>query len=168
MGNLPRGFAASTQRRSMSGFQVLTQRDQPKLEALFLGFDFDERRKYFGAGVSDASIRDYCRSICWRETTIIARSASSVLEAVAILTAPIGARIAELAIARAADAEDASVVADLLELSLSVASLSYPQLIVHREHASEELLAALQRLAVVWADDVVRIDVPCAAKIVTC
>jgi hypothetical protein len=171
MRHFPSSVATPPQRTSPTrGFQVLSYRDRPRLEAFFLAFDFSQRREYFGNCISDESIRDYCRAIHWSETTIIARSFGARLEAVATITATASRRIAELSIACAAECDRQSTVSDLLDLSLTAASLNYMQLIVDYERAMPELLALLHRSPFAVFDvDIVRVDVPCySAKIVAC
>jgi hypothetical protein len=165
------GFAAPPRGISpMRGVQILSYRDRPRLEAFFLAFNFDQRREYFGGGVSDESILDYCRAIRWSKTTVIARSCDARLEAVAIVTATASRGIAELSIACAPECDRQSMVADLLDLSLTAASLNYLQLIVHYERAVPELLTLLHRSHFAVFDvGIVRVDVPChSAKIVAC
>jgi hypothetical protein len=154
----------------MRGFQILSHRDRPRLEAFFLAFDFDERRQYFGGGMSDDSIRDYCRSFHWNETTIIARSCGASLDAVAVIATTASPRIAELSVACASGSDREALVADLLDLALAAASLSYSQLIVAHQKAMPELLALLQRSPFAVFDvDAVHVDVPCySARIVAC
>jgi hypothetical protein len=171
MGDFLSVFATTPQRTSpMRGFQVLSHKDRPRLEAFFLAFDFDQRHEYFGTSVSDEQIRDYCRAIRWNETTIIARSCGACLEAVAILTATAGQRIAELSMACASTCDRQPMVADLLDLALAAASLSYSQVIIGSERAMPELLAQLHPSPFAIFDvDVVRVEVPCySAKIVAC
>jgi hypothetical protein len=171
MGDFRSEFAVPPQRTyGMRGFQILSHKDRPRLEAFFLALDLDQRREYFGRGVSDDQIRDYCRAIRWNETTIIARSCSARLEAVAILTATAIKRIAELSMACASTCDRQPMVAELLDLALAAASLSYSQIIISSEHAMPELLAQLHPSPFAIFDvDVVRIDVPCySAKIVAC
>ncbi|CAN0388812.1 unnamed protein product, partial [Phaeothamnion confervicola] len=115
------------------------------LEAFFLAFDFDQRREYFGGGVSDESIRGSCEAIRWTETTIIARSGPYCLEAIATVAAMApGLRTAELSMACPLSCDRRPIVADLLDLALMIASLSYRQLVVNRELAMRELLALLR------------------------
>ena len=171
MGDFLSEFAMPPQRTyGMRGFQILSHRDRPRLEAFFLAFDVDQRREYFGGRVSDDLIRDYCSAIRWNDTTIIARSCGARLDAVAILTATASRRIAELSMACAPTCERQPLVADLLDLALAAASLSYSQLIIRCERAMPELLTQLHPSPFAIFDvDIVRVDVPCySAKIVAC
>lgn len=154
----------------MRAVQILSHKDRPRLEAFFLAFNFDQRREYFGDRIADESIHDYCRSIHWGETTMIARSCGARLEAIATVTATSSRGIAELLIACAPECDRQSTVAELLDLSLTAASLNYLQLIVSYERAMPELLTLLHRSPFAVFDvDVVRVDVPCySAKIVAC
>lgn len=170
MGDFVREFAMASGPASMRGVQVLSHRDLDRLEALFLGLDFDQRQRYFGGGISDASLREHCRAIHWGKTTVIARSAGPDLDAVAIMTAGDRPRIASLEIACAPARGRPSIIANLLELALTVASLSYSHLTIDRHRAPEELLVLLgRRTSNICADDVVRIPVPsCSASIIAC
>jgi len=154
----------------MRGFQVLSQKDRPRLEGFFLAFHFDQRREYFGGRVSDEQIRDYCRDIRWNETTIIASFCGARLDAVAMLTATASPRITELSMACASTCDRQPMVAELLDLAFAAASLSCSQIIIQCERAMPELLAVLHPSPFAIFDvDVVRVDVPCyGAKIVAC
>lgn len=157
MGDFIKGFAMASRQGAMC-FQVLSHRDLPRLEAFFLGLDFDQRQTYFGGGISDASLRDYCRGVDWIETTIIARSDGACVDAIAMITATRSQRTAELAIACAPARDRASIVGDLLDLALTAASLSYSHLLVRRDRATPELLTLLNRFASAAFDgDIVRI-----------
>src|SRR6266403_2478864 len=86
MGHVLDKLAVASQRApGLRSFQFLNSNDLHKLEAFLRSFDFDQRRAYFGGGVSDQSIRNYCRAIDWSATTMIARSGPYCLEAVAVL-----------------------------------------------------------------------------------
>lgn len=160
MGDFIRGFAMASG-QDATCFQVLSQKDLPRLEAFFLSLDFDQRQTYFGGGISDASLRNYCRAIHWSDTTIIARSSGAGLEAIAMITATQGQRTAELAMACAPARDRQAIVADLLDLALTAASLSYSRLVVRRSRATPELLALLSRFESAVVDgDIIRIVVP--------
>ena len=170
MGDFIKRLATASHQNSMRGFQVLSHRDVARLEAFFLTFDFDRRRKYFGGGMSDAAIRQFWLTIRWSETTVIVRANASDLAAIAVLTAPAGQRIAELSIACAPSCDGSATVADLLDLALTVASLSYSELTVHRACATPDLLTLLDcSPSTASSDDVIRIAVPsCSASIIAC
>ena len=108
----------------MHSVKILSYRDRSRLEAFFLAFNFNQRLEYFGGGVSDQSILDYCRTIRWSEATVIARACDDRLEAVAIVTATASRGIADLSIACEQECDRQSMVADLLDLSLTAASLN--------------------------------------------
>src|SRR5882724_2518415 len=76
---------ASQRAAGQRSFQILGDHDLPRLDAFFLSFDFDQRRGYFGGGISSQSIRKFCRSIDWNVTTVIARSGPCCLGATAAL-----------------------------------------------------------------------------------
>jgi hypothetical protein len=172
MGDFLNTFALASQRAvGLRSFQILGPSDLARFEAFLLAFDFDQRREYFGGGVSDASVRDHCKAIRWAETTIVARSGPYCLEAVAIMTALVHApRCAELSIACPLSCDRRPIVADLLDLALMTASLSYRQLVVDRELAMPELLSLLRASPQATFDgEVVRIAVPLGhAGVVAC
>ena len=172
MGDYISRLALASQRaHGLRGFQVLGYNDLARLEAFFLAFDFDQRREYFGGGVSDELIRDFCKAIRWSETTIVARSGPYCLEATATITAMASdLRTAELSMACPLSCDRRPIVADLLDLALMIASLSYRQLIVNHELAMPELLALLRGSPSATFDgDAVRIDVPVGdAMVVAC
>lgn len=172
MGDYISRLALASQRvPGLRGFQVLGCNDLARLEAFFLAFDFDQRREYFGGGVSDESIRAFCRTIRWTETTIIARSGPYCLEAIALISAMApDFRTAELSMACPLWCDRRPIVADLLDLALMTASISYRQLVVHHELAMPELLVLLRGSPSATFDgDVVRIDVPVGnATVVAC
>jgi hypothetical protein len=170
MGDLSCFATLSERSHGMRSFQILSHKDRPRFEAFFLTFDVDQRREYFGRNVPDDSIRDYCRAIRWNETTVIAHSCGTRLEAVAIITATTSQRIAELSVACASGCDRQILAEKLLNLALAAASLSCSQLIVRSERAMPELLALLHRSPFAIFDvDVVHVDVPCySAKIVAC
>jgi hypothetical protein len=172
VGDYLNSFAAASQRApGLRGFQVLGYNDLARLEAFLLAFDFDQRRAYFGGGVSDASIRDYCKAIRWADTTIVARSGPYCLEAMVVMTAlTTSPQIAELSMACPLSCDRRPIVADLFELALMTASLSYRQLVVAHELAMPDLLSLLRGSALATFDgDVVRIAVPFGhARVVAC
>ena len=168
---LSRLALASERAPGLRGFQVLGYNDLQRLEAFFLAFDFDQRRDYFGGGVSNESVLDFCKAIRWTETTIIARSGPYCLEAIATIAAMApDLRAAELSMACPLSCDRRPIVADLLDLALMTASLSYRQLIVNRELAMPELLTLLRGSpSATFGADIVRIDVPVGnARVVAC
>jgi len=76
---------ASQRAPGLRSFQFMNSNDLHKLEAFFLSFDFDQRRAYFGGGVSDQSVRNYCGMIDWDHTTAIARTGPYCPEAIALV-----------------------------------------------------------------------------------
>jgi hypothetical protein len=160
MGDFIKGFAMASG-QGATCFQVLSRKDLPRLEAFFLALDFDQRQTYFGGGISDASLRDYCRGLPWSDTIIIARAGAAGIDAIAMLTAMPDPRTADLAIACAPVRDRTSIVADLMELALTAASLSYSRLVVRRSRATPELLTLLDRFgSATFDDDLIRIVVP--------
>jgi hypothetical protein len=168
---LNRFALASTRAPGRRGFDFLGPNDAGKLETFFLSFDFDQRREYFGGGVSARSILEFCRTIDWTETTIIARSGPYCLEAIAMITALRGhRRSAELSMACPLSCDRRPIVTELLDLALVTASLSWRELVVDHELAMPELLSLLRTsTSARFTDDVVRIDVPIGcARVVAC
>ena len=126
-------------------FQLLGDRDLPRLDAFFLSFDFDQRRAYFGGGVSDHSIRKYCRAIDWSTTTAIARSGPYCLEAIAMLVSlPPDHAVAELSVGCPLACNQRPIVAELLNLAIEVGAAGYRTLLVRRELAHPDLLSLLR------------------------
>jgi hypothetical protein len=82
---LSRLAVASQRAPGFRSFQILKRHDELRLRAFFLSFDFDQRRAYFGGGMSDPAIREYCETIDWENMTIIARSGPACIDAVVIL-----------------------------------------------------------------------------------
>jgi hypothetical protein len=128
-------------------FQLLGYYDWPKLESFLLAFDFDQRRSFFGGGVSDQSIRDYCRTIDWTLTTIIARTGPCCLEAIAILRSlpPYYLATAELAVACPLVCDQRTIIAELAELALEIGAIKHRSLIVPRDGAHPDLVAVLRK-----------------------
>ena len=146
MTNIQTRLTLASQRASgLRLFQILSDHDLPKLEAFFLSFDFDQRRAYFGGGVSSQSIRKYCRGIDWRSTTIIARSGPYCLEAIAMLVSlPPDHATVELSIACPLACQQRSIVAELFELAIEIGALGKRKLIVSRELAHPDLMSLLR------------------------
>jgi hypothetical protein len=146
MANILSKLAVASQRmRNLQSFQILGHHDGVRLRAFFLAFDFDQRRAYFGGGVSDQSVSEYCDTIDWDHTTVIARGGLYGLEATAILTSlPPSHTAAELSIACPSPCDHSSVVAELLDLAVDAAALRHRRLIVNRELADADLLALLR------------------------
>jgi hypothetical protein len=112
---------ASQRAAGQRSFQILRDHDLPRLEAFFLSFDFDQRRGYFGGGVSSQSIRKFCRSIDWNVTRIIARSGPYCLEAIAALVSlPPDYTAIELSVACPLACEQQPIIAELFELAIEI------------------------------------------------
>ena len=151
MGNLNKLPVASQPERGLQSlqnlrsFQILRCHDGVRLRAFFLSFDFDQRRAYFGGGVSNQSISEYCDTIDWDHTTVIARGGLYSLEAAAILTSqPPHHAMADLSIACPLQDGHELMVAELLDFAVDLAALRYRRLIVSRELAGSALLALLR------------------------
>src|SRR4051794_36090829 len=82
---LSRLAVASQRTPGFRSFQILKRHDELRLRAFFLSFDFDQRRAYFGGGMSDPAIREYCETIDWENLTIIAHSGPTGIDAVVVL-----------------------------------------------------------------------------------
>jgi hypothetical protein len=136
---------ASQRAPGLRCFQLLGDRDLPRLDAFFLSFDFDQRRAYFGGGVSDQSVRDYCRAIDWSTTTVIARSGPYCLEAIATLVSlPPDHAVAELSVGCPLSCNQRPIVAELVNLAMEIGAAGYRTLLVRRELAHPELLSLLR------------------------
>ena len=127
-------------------YQHLSSHDRPRIAAFFLSFDFDQRRSYFGGGISDHSIQEYCRAIDWTTTDMIGRSGRYCLEALATIVAlaPDHPR-AELAVACPLLCDQRRIVAELLANVTEYARIKYRSLVVRRELAHPDLIAELYR-----------------------
>lgn len=139
-------LALATQRApGLRSYQLLGGHDWPRLDAFFQSFDFDQRRAYFGGGISDHSIRDFCRAIHWGSATIIARGGPYCIEAVAMLSAlPPDQADAELSIACPLICDQRAIVAELVDIALEIAAAEYRSVIVRRELGHPDLLALLR------------------------
>src|SRR3954465_10769519 len=127
---------ASQRAPGQRSFQLLCDRDLQRLEAFFLSFDFDRRRAYFGGGISDQSVHDYCRAIDWDTTMVIARSGAYCLETVAMLVSlPPDHAVAEFSIGCPLSCNQRPIIAELLNLAIEIGALRYRTLLVSREFA---------------------------------
>ena len=136
---------ASQRAPGQRSFQLLCDRDLPRLDAFFLSFDFDQRRAYFGGGVSDQSVREYCRAIDWRTTMVIARSGPYCLEAVATLVfLPPDHAIFEFSVGCPLSCNQRPIIAELLYLAIEIGALGHRTLLVRRELANTDLLSLLR------------------------
>jgi hypothetical protein len=136
---------ASQRAAGLRSFQILSDHDLPKLEAFFLSFDFDQRRAFFGGGISSQSIRKYCRDIDWSSTTMIARSGPYCLEAIAILVSLLPDHTTvELSVACPLACPQQSIIAELFELAIEIGALGGRKLIVSRELAHPDLMFLLR------------------------
>jgi hypothetical protein len=127
-------FAVASQRASgLRSFQILKRHDELRLRAFFLSFDSDQRHAYFGAGMSDPAIREYCEAIDWENTTIIARNGAVCIDAIVVLNSlPPTHTTAELSLACPLSGNHAQVVCELLDLAVDVIVLRFRKLIVRR------------------------------------
>ena len=131
--------------RPVRSYQQLSRHDMPKITAFFLSFDFDMRRSYFGGGISDHSIMQYCRTIDWTTTDMIGRSGRYCLEALATIVAmPPDNTRAELALACPLFCDQRQIVAELMSNVVEFASAKYRRLVVWRDLAHPDLIAELR------------------------
>jgi hypothetical protein len=146
MANVLNRLASASQRApGLRSFQLLCDRDLPRLDAFFLSFDFDQRRAYFGGGVSDHSVLEYCRAIDWGTTTMIARSGPYCLEAVATLVSlPRDHGVVEFSVGCPLACNQRPIIAELLDLAIEIAAAGYRTLLVRRELANPDLLSLLR------------------------
>jgi hypothetical protein len=170
MTNIQTRLTLASQRASgLRLFQILSDHDLPKLEAFFLSFDFDQRRAYFGGGVSSQSIRRFCRGIDWKSTTIIARSGPYCLEAIAMLVSlPPDHATVELSVACPLACQQRSIVAELFELAIEIGELGKRKLIVSRELAHPDLMSVLRSSGLGrFGSELVEVDLVAAGWIKT-
>jgi hypothetical protein len=145
-----------TARRS---HQHMSSHDQPRIAAFFLSFDFDQRRSYFGGGISDHSIREYCRAIDWTMTDMVGVG-RYCLEALATIVAlPPDHATAELAVACPLLCDQRRITAELLASVTEFAVAKYRSLVVWRDFAHPDLIAELRQNALaVCGEQEIRID----------
>ena len=142
---LSRLATASQRAPGLRSFQILKRHDELRLRAFFLSFDFDQRRAYFGGGMSDPAIREYCETIDWENVTIIARSGPACIDAVIILASlPPAHTTAKLSLGCPLSGNQAQVVRELLDVAIDFAALRFRKLIGCPELAHPELLALLR------------------------
>ena len=146
MANVLNRLALASQRApGMRSFELLGDRDLTRLHAFFLSFDFDQRRAYFGGGISDQSIREYCHAVDWTTTTVIARSGPYCLEAVAMLVSlPPDHTIFEFSVGCPLSCNQRPIIAELLDLAIEISALGHRTLLVRRELAHPDLLSLLR------------------------
>jgi hypothetical protein len=138
-------------------YQHLDFHDSPRIAAFFLCFDFDQRRSYFGGGVSDQSVQQYCQDIDWAITDMIGRTGPYCLEALAMITElPIDCTKAELAIACPLACRQSDILSDLIVGSIEFGLSKYRSLIVQRELAHPDLVAQLieSKFAITRRDEI--------------
>jgi len=137
--------AASQRVARARSCQHLDFHDAPRIAAFFLCFDFDQRRSYFGGGVSDQAVRQYCQRIDWTTTDMIGRSGSYCLEALALITeVPMNRTRGELAIACPLACRQRNILSDLMTSAIEFGLSKYCTLVVHRELAHPDLVAKLR------------------------
>jgi hypothetical protein len=139
-------------------FRSLDQQDWTTLKAFFLARDFDQRRSYFGGGLSDRAIAEFCDTIDWDRMTIVARSTSHRLEALALIAyiSP-ACETAELSMLCSPCCDRSTTVGNLFDLARATVS-SCCELIIHREFAMPELLHLVHERSIgAFAADEVRI-----------
>ncbi|MFO1111137.1 MAG: hypothetical protein U1E61_18335 [Bradyrhizobium sp.] len=141
-------------------YQQLSSHDRPRIEAFFLSLDFDQRRAYFGGGMSDHSIVQFCRTIDWTRTELIARSGRYCLESLAIIVAlPGDGTRAELAVVCPLMCDQRRIMSELLANVIEFAAIRYRRLLVRREGAHPDLVAELRHsMLATFAGEEIRID----------
>jgi hypothetical protein len=146
-------------------YQHLSSHDQPRIAAFFLSFDFDQRRAYFGGGVSDHSIMEHCRSIDWTATDMIG-AGRYCLEAVAVIVAlPPDYAGAELAVACPLFCDQRRITAELLANVTEFAVTKYRKLVARREFAHPDLIAELRQGAPsTYCEEEIEFDLCAAGK----
>ena len=128
-------------------YQHISSHDQPRIVAFFLSFDFDQRRSYFGGGISDHSILEHCRAIDWTTTDMVGVG-RYCLEALATIVAlPPDRTTAELAVACPLLCDQRRITAELLANVTKFAVAKYRSLMVRREFAHPDLIAELRQNA---------------------
>jgi hypothetical protein len=98
--------------------QFLTANDVDRLEAFYLGLDFDHRRRRFGGGQSNEAVVAYCRAINWTNTIVIARGGPRLLDAVLEIH-PLSGKWdrAEISLTCPLDCDRSRIYAELFQLA---------------------------------------------------
>jgi hypothetical protein len=126
--------------------RFLTADDAGRLSRFFLGLDLEARHGRFGDAVSDQEIVDYCDSIAWQRSVLIARAGPRGLEAVLEIH-PLSQQwdCAEL-IAACPDADERNhVLAQLLQIAAFAAGQrGCRTFLVPLNDTSREMLPLLQ------------------------
>jgi hypothetical protein len=152
----------SSQTRVPDGysFELLGRYDLAKLETFLLSLNFDQRRSYFAGSLSNLAIAEFCRTIDWTRTRIIASSISDRLDGMAVLayTSP-NFEKAELSMAYSGGRDRPRVVSGLFDLVMAIAAPCCEVSIV-REFALPELIQMIrQREIGTFMADEIRIPV---------
>jgi hypothetical protein len=155
------GLDAMTLEQATAGrsHQHMSSHDQPRIVAFFLSFDFDQRRSYFGGGISDHSILEHCRAIDWTTTDMVGVG-RYCLEALATIVAlPPDRTTAELAVACPLLCDQRRITAELLANVTKFAVAKYRSLMVRREFAHPDLIAELRQNArAICGEEEIKID----------
>jgi hypothetical protein len=139
-------YVASAKPRTRRRYWNMSRHDLPRIEAFFLSFDFDQRRSYFGGGISDDSILSYCRAIDWSITDIVGRSGVYCLESLALVVAlDPDLTKAELSVACPLVCDQRKIIAELVSIAIELAKQKYLTLVVRRELAHPNLIEELRR-----------------------
>lgn len=158
---------ASRRAPGLRSYQFLLDHDLPRLHAFLLSFDFDQRRAYFGGGISDQAIGEHCRAIDWETTTLIARSGPYCIEAAAMLVSlPPDHGAVELSIACPLACNQQPIIAELLDLAIEIGALRHRTLLVRRELANVDLLSLLRgNERARFGNESIELDLVAAARV---
>ena len=141
-------------------FELLGRRDPTELKTFFLSLSFDQRRSYFGGSLSDVAIAEFCETIDWTHTRVIAGHTHDRLNGLAVLAyTPPNFDWAELSMVYSGDCNRQRVVSDLFDLAMALAP---PRCLVSilREFAMPELIQLIRERGIgTFLADEIRIPV---------
>jgi hypothetical protein len=131
-----------------SSFKLLGRQDRAALEAFFLSLDFDQRRNYFGGSLSNLAIAEFCRTIDWTCTRIIASCTLDRLDGMAVLAySPSNSETVELSMAYSGCRACPRVVSNLFDLAIAIAPPRC-ELSILRDFAMPELIQLIRERGV--------------------
>ena len=150
IGRVPGGYS----------FELLGRHDLAKLATFLLSLNFDQRRSYFAGGLSDPAIAEFCNTIDWTRTRIVASCIFDRLDGIAVLayTSP-NFETAELSMAYSGGRDCPRVVSGLFDLAMAIAA-PHCEVSILREFAIPELIQMIrQRKLGTFMTDEIRIPV---------
>lgn len=142
-------------------FRSLSAEQAPLLVPFFTAMNFDERRCRFGAGVSNASISEYCRHVDFTQAEIFGCfSRDDLLAVVELHPLAASADCAELGMASLATEHRNLIFGHLLQLvAFAGGRRCYRTLVCTAEFLDPDILALLRSMGrVASRDDTLHVD----------